>query len=193
MSDDASNGYDAIADDFIAVRSASGRDVVDAWAHSLPAKSAVIDLGAGHGEPLTSVLIDRGLMVCAIDASPKMVAAFSARFPDVEIACEAVEDSRFFDRRFDGAIAVGLIFLLPEDRQRRAIKNIAEALKPGGRFLFSAPRQVCAWEDLLTGLPSRSLGADAYRRLLDDCDLDLDAEHEDAGGTHYYDAVKQLR
>ncbi|MGF1544375.1 MAG: class I SAM-dependent methyltransferase [Parvularculaceae bacterium] len=190
MSEDFSNGYDAIADEFISVRLTSGRDLVAAWAASLPRGGAVVDVGAGSGAPLTAALIDAGLTAFAIDASPKMAAAFRRRFPDVEVACEPAEHSRFFDRTFDAALAVGLVFLLPPDGQRTLLRRVAEALRPGGRLLFSAPRQVCAWRDSLTGRPSSSLGADEYACVLAEADVSVVDERADEGGTHYFDARK---
>jgi SAM-dependent methyltransferase len=193
LSEDASNGYEAIAEEFMAVRSASGREVVRKWAASLPRASSVVDIGAGHGEPLTSALIDEGHAVSAIDASPTMVAAFRRRFPGVDVACEAAERSGFFGRTFDAALAIGLIFLLPAHAQRELIRRISGALNPAGRLLFSAPRQVCTWNDVLTGQPSWSLGAGEYERILVDTGfrpLDEHDEPVDQGGTHYYEAQK---
>lgn len=94
MSEDPSNGYDAIAEEFMAVRSENGRAIVQKWAASLPRNGAVVDVGAGSGEPLTAILIDAGLKVSAIDASATMVAAFRQCFPGVEIVCEPAEHSR---------------------------------------------------------------------------------------------------
>lgn len=193
MSADASNGYEAVAEEFMAVRSTSGRTVVRKWAASLPRGCSVVDIGAGYGEPLTSVLIDEGLAVFAIDASPKMVAAFRRRFPGVEVACEPAERSRFFNRTFDAALAIGLIFLLPAHSQRELIRRISGALKPQGRLLFSAPRQVGTWDDILTGQPSWSLGAEEYGRILVESGfrlIDEHDEHVEQGGTHYYEAQK---
>lgn len=190
MPEDLSNGYEAVAEEFMRARSSSGIALVRKWAASLPRGGSVLDVGAGSGEPLTSVLIDEGLAVSAVDASPTMVASFRQRFPDVEVACEPAECSRFFDRAFDGALAIGLVFLLPEDGQRDLIRRIVGALKPGGKVLFSAPRQVCTWDDLLTGQPSSSLGAEEYRRVLDSAGLHRIEEHVDEGETHYYEAQK---
>ncbi len=192
--EDTSNGYEAVAEEFMAVRStSSGRAVVQKWAASLPRGSSVVDVGAGYGEPLTSTLIDEGLALSAIDASPKMVAAFRRRFPAVEVACEPAERSRFFDRTFDAAMAIGLIFLMPEVSQRELIRRISDALKPEGRLLFSAPWQVGTWTDILTGQPSWSLGAEEYGRVLAHSGFRLIDEYDepvDEGGTHYYEAQK---
>lgn len=190
MPEDASNGYEAVAEEFIRVRSATGLAIIRNWAASLPRGGSVLDIGAGSGEPVTAALIEQELDVCAIDASPTLVAAFKRRFPGVQVACEPAERSRFFGRTFDGALAIGLIFLLPEGSQRDLLRRIAGALNPGGKLLFSAPRQVCTWDDLLTGQPSTSLGAEAYHRVLVRSGLHLSKEQVDEGGTHYYEAQK---
>ena len=191
MSEDLSNGYEAVAEDFIRVRSqVTGLATVQNWMAHLPKGGTVLDVGAGPGEPLTVALIDGGFNVCAIDASPKMVAAFKRRFPDIEVACEAVEDSSFFNRSFDGVLAVGLIFLLPAEKQGPLISHMASVLKPGGRMLFSAPRQIGGWEDVLTGQPSYSLGERAYKDIAASAGLDIVGEHVDEGESYYYEAQK---
>ena len=190
MTKDFSNGYDAVAQEFIAVRSKAGRDIVQEWAASLPHGASVIDVGAGSGEPLTSALIQAELSVSAIDASANMVAAFRRNFPSINIICEPIEHSAFFSRSFDAFMAIGIIFLLPAKAQREVINSIANALNPGGRFLFSAPWQIGGWNDVLTGKPSLSLGADAYKSALNACGLKLIKEYDDEGGSHYYDAQK---
>ncbi|HET7274535.1 MAG TPA: class I SAM-dependent methyltransferase [Longimicrobiaceae bacterium] len=194
MPEDPSNGYEAVAEEFMAVRSkTSGLAVVQKWAASLPPASSVVDVGAGYGEPLTSVLVDEGLAVSAIDAAPTMVAEFRRRFPGLEVACEPAERSRFFNRKFDAVMAIGLIFLMPEDKQRELIRRISGALKNGGRLLFSAPWQVGTWKDVLTGKASWSLGTEEYGRVLAHSGFRLIDEHDEPahqGGTHYYEAQK---
>ena len=120
---------------------------------TLPKGGHVIDIGAGSGKPLTQALIKVGLNVCALDASLNMVVAFKRNFPDIKIACEAAENSRFFDQTYDGILAVGLIFLLAEPVQRKLISHMAAALKPHGRLLFSAPIEVGTWGDVLNWRP----------------------------------------
>jgi 2-polyprenyl-3-methyl-5-hydroxy-6-metoxy-1,4-benzoquinol methylase len=188
--DDPSSGYEAVAPEFMRHRAQSriGVDVVRMWARSLPSGGAVLDLGCGAGVPVAEALDQDGLLVHGIDASPTLVAAFRQRLPHAPVACETIEGSRFFDRTFDGVIAVGLLFLLPAEAQRAAIRKIAAALNPGGRFLFSAPLQVCSWTDMLTGRESWSLGREEYRAVLADAGFTVVGEHTDEGGNHYYDA-----
>ena len=188
---DRSNGYDAIADEFIRVRSSSvGESIIRAWAHQLPSSATVLDLGCGNGVPVTQSLIDEGIEVFGIDASPRMVEEYRKRFPSSRVACESVEDSSFFGRTFDGVVAWGLVFLLPADAQVALIQKMGAIVNLGGRALFTAPSQECSWTDALTGLPSRSLGAATYRATLRAAGLSLMNELEDSGQNHYYDSVK---
>lgn len=190
MPEDFSNGYEAVAEEFIAIRSNYGREIVRKWAASLPLGASVIDIGAGSGKPLTDVLIQAKLNVSALDASPKMVAAFKRNFPEIRVACESVERSLFFNRQFDAALAVGLIFLLPEQGQIDVIRKIGSALNLGGKLLFTAPKQFGQWDDLLTGKRSLSLGADKYREILVEASLKPINEYTDKGGAIYYEAEK---
>jgi SAM-dependent methyltransferase len=185
---DASNGYEAVASEFIAGRSRSavGVATVRAWCTDLPRGATVLDLGCGPGVPITQALLDTGLSVYGIDASPSMIAALRARFPNVPAECAAVEHSRFFGRTFDGVVAWGLLFLLAPEAQTALIRKVAAALAPGGRLLFTAPRQPCHWIDNLTGLRSVSLGAEAYRRALEQAGVAVTGETDDEGENHYY-------
>lgn len=191
MSTDLSEGWDDAAERFMAVRSAIGAGLVRSWAREhLPPGSTIVDVGCGSGMPIAEGLIDDSFAVSGIDASPTLTAAFHARFPDAPVATEAAQDSRFFDRYFDAVISIGLLFLLSEDQQRAVIARVAQALNPGGRFLFSAPLQVCEWPDSLTGRRSVSLGRNTYARLLDINGLRLMGCLCDEGENNYYDAVK---
>lgn len=188
-----SSQWDDVAHVFIDQRSNIGARTVRTWAESLTDNSSVIDIGCGSGKPITQVLLDCNLNVFAIDSSPQMVAAFSGNFPDVPVACETLESSAFFGRKFDAALAWGLLFLLRPDVQRIGIQRIAHALNEGGRFLFTSPLQICTWDDISTGITSQSLGAEAYKLVLRDAGMSVVNEFEDEGGNHYYDAIKQRR
>jgi len=189
--DDRSNGYEAVASDYMSRREQRhiGVATVRRWARSLRQGGVVLDLGCGHGLPLSQALLEDGFVIHAIDASPSMVAAFQQHLPRARVNCEAAEDSGFFGRQFDGILAWGLVFLLDEAAQRRLIRRAAGALNPGGRFLFTAPAQPCTWPDALTGRTSRSLGAEMYKALLADAHLVLAGEYTDEGDNHYYDAA----
>lgn len=186
---DPSNGYEAVAPEFIRRREQSsiGAGTVQMWARSLPLGGAILDLGCGSGVPISTALSNAGFVVYGIDASASLTAAFRRRLPRAHVACEAIEDSRFFNRTFDGVIAVGLIFLLSSDAQRNLIRKVAVALNTDGRFLFTSPAQPCAWTDMLTGKESHSLGTEEYKAAFSEVGLTLVGEYEDEGENHYYD------
>jgi 2-polyprenyl-3-methyl-5-hydroxy-6-metoxy-1,4-benzoquinol methylase len=191
---DPSNGYDAHAAAYLARRKGArvGAEVVRRWARNLRPGADVLDLGCGDGEPVARVLIEEGLTVWGVDASPAMARAFAANFPGATVACEAAEDSTFFGRRFAGIIAWGLVFLLDEPAQRRLLRRAAAALQPGGHFCFTAPSVACTWDDLLTGRRSLSLGGRAYREALEGEGLRVAASCRDEGDNDYVDAVRQV-
>jgi 2-polyprenyl-3-methyl-5-hydroxy-6-metoxy-1,4-benzoquinol methylase len=193
---DRSNGYERVAAEFLAGRGSAARSAgigvktLRNWARTLPREAAVIDLGCGSGYPITEVLVAEGLNVYAIDAAPTFVQAFQRNFPNTPVVCEAVEDSTFFDRTFDGVVAVGLIFLLSPEKQRWLLQKIAGILAPAGRLLFTSCAEPLVWNDAMTGLESRSLGAEEYRRQLTTVGLSLTSQYEDEGRNHYFDAFK---
>ena len=191
---DKSNGYDEIAERFIAARNPStGVAIVREWNQALPENASVLDLGCGHGEPVARILMERGCRVFGVDASLRLLEEFRRRFPRAMVEHAAVEESEFFERTFDGIIAWGLMFLLSAETQAVVIQKAARALQLGGRFLFTAPREAVRWKDAITGGESISLGREEYRRILADAGLRLDGERNDEGGNHYYFASKGVR
>src|ERR1700743_3244993 len=135
---DESNGYEGIAEMYISGRGRAvngiGSSTVRTLAQTFGKGAVILDLGCGTGIPVTKILLEAGLKVYAVDASPKMVGEFKQNFPDVPVACESVGRSAFFHRTFDGIIAVGLMFLLPEEGQRALISKMAAALNPAGKL-----------------------------------------------------------
>jgi 2-polyprenyl-3-methyl-5-hydroxy-6-metoxy-1,4-benzoquinol methylase len=191
---DKSNGYESVAAMFMKHRGHSasgvGTSAIRQWVRTLPSGATVLDLGCGTGLPITNVLIGEKLTVYGIDASPTLVAAFRQNFPDTPVACEAAEESSFFQRRFDAVIAVGLLFLLPAHVQETIIQKVSHVLNPSGKFLFTSPPVKTEWVDILTGQGSASPGAATYQTWLSVSGFTLREEFEDEGNNHYYDAVK---
>lgn len=191
--DDPSNGYEAVASEFMRQREqlSIGVATVKRWASSFTLGTMILDLGCGHGLPISAALVEDGFKVYGIDASPSLTAAFRRRFPSAHVACEPVEASQFFDQTFDGILAVGLMFLLSAEVQLSLIRKVASALNSGGRFLFTSPADTCTWIDILTNRQSLSLGVAKYKVALTNAGLNLVAEYVDEGGNHYFDACKE--
>jgi SAM-dependent methyltransferase len=85
---DRSNGYEAVSGEFLARRGNSrtraiaiGVKEVRKWAKTLPHASCVIDLGCGPGFPITVVLVEEGLQVFGVDASPSLLRHSNAICP----------------------------------------------------------------------------------------------------------------
>lgn len=189
--DDLSNGWEAIAHDFISIATWDiGAATIQNWSKSLQSGEIILDVGCGFGGPYTQALIDKGIEVYGIDASKTLIQERQIRFPNQVVKCEAAEDSQFFHKKFDGIISVGLIFLLSHDDQILVLRKIANALKAGGKFLFSSPYQICDWDDLSTGRKSISLGKDVYVNILQKQRLTLVDEYVDEGKNHYFDFRK---
>jgi 2-polyprenyl-3-methyl-5-hydroxy-6-metoxy-1,4-benzoquinol methylase len=185
-------GYEKVAAAFVrARRNFIGPTVVRKWATGLRAGTSILDLGCGSGVPISEALLQDGFSIYGVDASPTLVAKFRERFPGVALECSPVEESQFFNRSFDAAVAWGLMFLLPVDTQRSLIGKVARVLNPSGQFLFTAPKEAGTWPDSLTGIPSYSLGHEAYERELAVHGLRLSGNDVDEGDNYYYFTVKR--
>jgi cyclopropane fatty-acyl-phospholipid synthase-like methyltransferase len=189
---DAAHFYEAHALKFLDDRDRShvGAEVVQSWARSLPSGSTVVDIACGGGYPITQILVDTGLPVWAIDISPTLLRQFRLRFPTIPMQCASALDSDYFGRTFDAAISIGLVFLLREDEQLAFLRRVSEILVPRGRFLFTAPVEIGAWQDVTTGLECRSLGRIAYTRALEREGFHVIRTHVDEGANNYYEAEK---
>lgn len=188
----SAKAYEIHAQEFLRGRDRSpiGANVVEQWAHTLRKGASVIELACGGGCPVTQVLHAAGLNLWAIDSSPTLLAEFQSRFPTIPILCAKVQESEFFGRKFEGVIAIGLIFLLSEQEQANVIHRVSEILEPGGLFLFTAPIQTGTWKDLTTGIKCISLGQERYVALLSKAGLRVVANYKDRGENEYYNAEK---
>ncbi|MEM7400630.1 MAG: class I SAM-dependent methyltransferase [Pseudomonadota bacterium] len=186
---DSALAYEKNAHDFLHQRDQSliGVKVISEWAKKLQTGSSIIEIACGGGNPISKVLIETGLVVWAMDSSKTLISEFQSRFPNVPTKCERVQDSNFFNKKFDAVIAIGLIFLLPENEQTSLIKKVAKIMKPNGNFLFTAPIEMGAWKDANTGIECFSLGHDKYEELLEASGLQITDTFYDEGNNNYYE------
>jgi SAM-dependent methyltransferase len=185
---DPSNGWDAVAHVFIpqAGQSTIGATTVRRWASSFGPAATLLDLACGPGGPRAAALGGPERTIYAIDAAPQLTASYRQRFPRAQVACEPVQTSSLFGRTYDGILAWGLVFLLAPEDQMLLLHRVANALRPGGRFLFTAPAEMCEWPDSLTGRRSVALGRTAYEAELTRAGLALVGTELDEGANHYY-------
>lgn len=189
---DSAEAYEVCAHEFLRGRDPSpiGAHVAEQWTRALPRGGTVIELACGGGYPISRILAGAELQLWAVDSSPTLVAKFRSRFPSIPVQCARVQQSDFFGRKYGGAIAIGLLFLLSGADQVALISRVAEILVPKGRFLITAPIQIGIWKDLNTGLECSSLGQERYGDLLRNAGFRVVSTHTDKGDNNYYDVEK---
>ncbi len=184
---EASAGWNAVADTYDDLRSGVGVEILRDWVATLPTGASVLDVGAGTGRPVTETLVDAGCRVAATDPSPAMLEHLDRRLPTVETRREALPDGDLFGRRFDGVVAIGVLFLLPPADQPTALGRLAAAVGDGGALLFTAPAEAATWTDRLTGRTSVSLGTGIYQRhLAADGLVPVETLVDEGGNVHHH-------
>lgn len=127
----------------------------------------VLDLGCGAGRHAV-FLAREGFETYACDLSERGLAETRARaaaagLTIATVHCAADDLSAFPDAFFDGVIAIGVLYHLPEAAVERAVAEVRRVLRPAGRFLCmtrtdrdarragAQPVSRCSWR--VTGLP----------------------------------------
>lgn len=97
----------------------------------------VLDVGCGMGEPIARYLLQRGVEVVGVDASPSMIGLCRQRFPTSEWV---VGDMREIDldKRFAGILAWDSLFHLGMQHQRGMFGRFALHAEPGAPLMFTS-------------------------------------------------------
>ena len=186
--------YDFIFDWYVTERSPLiGLPEIQKLAASLAPRARILDLGCGTGIPIAQFLIKAGFELFAIDSSERMIASFREQFPGVPAACERIQDSTCFNTTFDAVISWGVMFHLDRSAQERVISNVAQALNPVGKFLFTSGDKEGTVEGVMDGVMFQyvSLGIDAYSAALERNGLVLIDHYCDAAENYVYLASKE--
>lgn len=111
---------------------------VMAFAQTLPAGAAVLDLGAGVGRHALA-LARQGFAVSALDAAPEGIAEIDRIAATEGLTVDArtgmMTELPFDDGAFDHVLSWNVIYHGDEAVLRASIAEIARVLKPGGTFL----------------------------------------------------------
>lgn len=101
--------------------------------------SDVLEIGCGVGR-WTEMLSRQGNRVCAVDLSPTMVSETSRRLKANTLYAElhTADISEFSSgRQFDAAVSVTVLqHIMDDERFDQAFRNIADQMRPGGRFVL---------------------------------------------------------
>jgi SAM-dependent methyltransferase len=100
-------------------------------------KGTVVDLGCGGGQWLER-LASEGYKVCGVDRSASMIKAAKKRVPEGKFILGSFADVRL--PHCDAATSLGepINYLDGQQSIRRVFRNVFQALRPGGVFIFDA-------------------------------------------------------
>lgn len=109
----------------------------DDWLKMVPAGGHVLDAGCGHGDPIITRLLERGMRVTGSDFSPAMLARARARFTQVEFLQRVLTDIDE-ENIYDAACSFNSVLYQDPIDLLLSIYRLWCALKPGGLlFLFT--------------------------------------------------------
>lgn len=108
----------------------------DRFISALPGGATVLDLGCGAGSPVALNLVERGLHVTGVDASPTLVSLCRERMPDQEWIVSDMR-SLALEQKFSGVLAWDSFFHLMPDDQRRMFDVFAAHAAKSAILMFN--------------------------------------------------------
>jgi SAM-dependent methyltransferase len=100
-------------------------------------EGSVVDLGCGGGQWLER-LSREGYTVCGVDRSESMIKAAKKRVPEGEFILGSFADVRLPHCGAVTSLGEPINYLDGQQRIRRVFRNVFQALRPGGVFIFDA-------------------------------------------------------
>lgn len=130
--------YDAIASDFSDTRGKWWQGF-GSFNKYVKAGDRVLDLGCGNGR-MAEIFADSQIEYLGIDNSAELIKIAKQRFADKSWVSFDVGDALSFDRsnQFDLVLMIAVLHHVPTKELRlKVLRNIYNALKPGGRLVIS--------------------------------------------------------
>jgi ubiquinone/menaquinone biosynthesis C-methylase UbiE len=131
------DGYNAIADRYLAERTLESEDVrlLNDFMERLTANSRVLDAGCGAGIPISQKLSER-FQVTGVDFSEAQIRLAQKNVSNAEFLCEDMTKLNFPENTFDGITSYYAIIHIPREEHQPLLANFHRMLKPGGFALL---------------------------------------------------------
>lgn len=108
----------------------------------------IVEIGIGHGS-YYEALVPFGTYI-GIDIDERSISAAKARFPDGQFARADILQPGFLNEllptKADSIVSINVLEHIDDDA--RAVKNLVDALKPGGRLMIIVPAMMSLYNDL---------------------------------------------
>jgi len=134
--------YDRVAENYAAEfygeleRKPFDRELLDQFAETLRGRGMVCEIGCGPGH-IARYLKDRGVEMCGVDLSHEMIKFATQLNADISFKQGNMLDLTFPDDSLAGIISFYAVIHLGREDVTSAFKQMARALRPGGRLLVS--------------------------------------------------------
>jgi SAM-dependent methyltransferase len=139
------SGYDALADEYTRriYRELNDkpfdRGFLDRLAALLQRQDLVVDLGCGPGH-VGRYLQDRGVRVCGVDISPRMVELAVQQNPGMAFLCADMRAPVFADESIGAIAACYSIIHIPQANLKTIFDEMFRVLRPGGLLALAFHR-----------------------------------------------------
>lgn len=151
-------GYNAIADRYLAERTRDSEDVrlLDDLIERLPANAKVLDAGCGAGIPISQMLSEH-FDVTGVDFSEAQIELAKKNVPKAKFICRDMTRLDFPENTFDGICSYYAIIHIPREEHQPLLANFYRMLKSGGIALLCLGA-----EHLIDDIDENYLGARMY-------------------------------
>ncbi|ELZ92880.1 ubiquinone/menaquinone biosynthesis methyltransferase UbiE [Haloferax mucosum ATCC BAA-1512] len=137
------DGYDGLADDYLANRSGEPASVLTALTAHLDSGMRVLDAGCGQGTPVTDTL-SSDFDVVGVDFSREQLRLARDHVTDAALVQGDMTHLPVESSAFDAVCAFYSIIHVPVEEHERVFEEFARVLRPGGYLLSTVGDE--AWE-----------------------------------------------
>ncbi len=130
-------GYNAIADRYLAERARDSEDVLllREFIERLPANARVLDAGCGAGIPISNMLSEH-FQVTGVDFSEAQIELAKKHVPNANFICQDMTKLDFSKNIFDGICSYYAIIHIPREDHQPLLAKFHRMLKPTGLLYY---------------------------------------------------------